>query len=201
MRTILSNWSWRHNQAVHDADEIFCRVHWGQRARAKPAGNNVPRFAPLSRDAVGAPPGPSVRGQNHACRKSLGKFICKRFRNSNVKRRNASRNSLSNLDGPSFSTRKGQVKQWHDIPRILVDVTGFEPATPCLQSNATLIRKAFRLATSQQESTLRHDRGMWPGVSGCDRLFVGSLQKSLQSVSRCPGRFLLNRKTSGTVRE
>jgi hypothetical protein len=61
-----------------------------------------------------------------------------------------------------------------------VDVTGFEPATPCLQSNATIIRKPFRITNSTEKSALKRAPSMWLGVSGCDLLLVGSLQKSLQ---------------------
>jgi len=63
---------------------------------------------------------------------------------------------------------------------MLVDVAGIEPATPCLQSNASALRKLNPSITHEENKTFELLGGVWLAVCGCSRLLVGSLQKSLQ---------------------
>jgi hypothetical protein len=62
----------------------------------------------------------------------------------------------------------------------MVDVTGIEPVTPCLQNSQTDSRKSLLFMQSIRASRLKHSRHMCVVVATCGHLHVGSLQKSLQ---------------------
>jgi len=62
----------------------------------------------------------------------------------------------------------------------LVDVTGFEPATPCLQSIFECIRKSRFFRQLIHTSIIKRSPHMCVDVRKCGRLYVGSLQNSLQ---------------------
>jgi hypothetical protein len=64
-----------------------------------------------------------------------------------------------------------------------VDVTGIEPATPCLQSSQTSSRKSRSFRHSITNSRVSFVQRMCAGVPECRHLHVGSLQKSLQSAA------------------
>jgi hypothetical protein len=74
--------------------------------------------------------------------------------------------------------------------RKVVDVTGFEPATPCLQNTFGLSRKSHIFTQSIHTSSFDHHRLMCVVVRKCGRLYVGSLQKSLQSFATTAGALL-----------
>src|SRR5258708_28364866 len=63
----------------------------------------------------------------------------------------------------------------------LVDVTGFEPATPCLQSMEMGFRNPFHFSIQKKIKILKLPDGMCLDVRRCGYLFAGSLQKSLHS--------------------
>jgi hypothetical protein len=63
----------------------------------------------------------------------------------------------------------------------MVDVTGIEPVTPCLQNSPLVFRNTFFLSYLEHSSKLSLPSRMCPDVRGCGRLIAGSLQKSLQS--------------------
>ena len=63
----------------------------------------------------------------------------------------------------------------------LVDVTGFEPATPCLQNSLATSRNSRGFNHSIEYPKLSSPARQWLDGCECGRLHVGSLQKSLQS--------------------
>jgi hypothetical protein len=67
------------------------------------------------------------------------------------------------------------------IRKKLVDVTGFEPATPCLQNSLATFRNPRGFYHSIENSNLSSPARQWLDVCECSSLHVGSLQKSLQS--------------------
>jgi hypothetical protein len=62
----------------------------------------------------------------------------------------------------------------------MVDVTGIEPVTPCLQNKIFASRKASRFSDRPDNKAFRFQSRMCAAVSGYVRLIIGSLQKSLQ---------------------
>src|SRR5271156_6229207 len=67
----------------------------------------------------------------------------------------------------------------------LVDVTGIEPVTPCLQNSLTTSGNPCYFNQSKENPKLNSSSGVWLYVRKCISLHVGSLQKSLQ-----PSNFL-----------
>jgi hypothetical protein len=67
---------------------------------------------------------------------------------------------------------------------VLVDVAGIEPATPCLQSNGNALANPRTFNQPSKNSMIMRFSGLWLDVCRCDRLSVGSLQKSLQHILR-----------------
>jgi hypothetical protein len=63
----------------------------------------------------------------------------------------------------------------------LVDVTGIEPVTPCLQNSPTTSCKPRHFNQSIEKSNLKSVDEVCADVRRCGLLHVGSLQKSLQS--------------------
>jgi hypothetical protein len=69
----------------------------------------------------------------------------------------------------------------------MVDVTGIEPVTPCLQNSPTSRCNPCYFNQSKENSKLNSSSGVWLYVRKCIRLHVGSLQKSLQSSACATG--------------
>jgi hypothetical protein len=69
----------------------------------------------------------------------------------------------------------------------MVDVTGIEPVTPCLQNSPTSFCNPCHFNQSKDNSKLNSSSGVWLYVRECGCLHVGSLQKSLQSRSPLTG--------------
>jgi hypothetical protein len=65
----------------------------------------------------------------------------------------------------------------------LVDVTGIEPVTPCLQNKIFALRKPSRFSNRPDNKAFSSQSRMCADVSGYVRLIIGSLQKSLQCVA------------------
>jgi hypothetical protein len=69
----------------------------------------------------------------------------------------------------------------------LVDVTGIEPVTPCLQNSPTSSCNPDNFNRSTEKSRLESTGKVWPDVCKYGCLRVGSLQKSLHSpLTSCP---------------
>ena len=68
--------------------------------------------------------------------------------------------------------------------KMLVDVTGIEPVTPCLQNKTATPPKSNHFNHSIENSRLNSSARVWLDVRRCAGLNVGSLQKSLQSSDR-----------------
>ena len=64
----------------------------------------------------------------------------------------------------------------------LVDVTGIEPVTPCLQNSPTTSCNPCYFGQSKENPKLNSSSGVWLYVRKCISLHVWSLQKSLQSL-------------------
>src|SRR5260221_6853754 len=80
-----------------------------------------------------------------------------------------------------------QTLNWSARDKYLVDVTGFEPATPCLQSMEIGFRKPFRFSSQNKIQILKSRERMCLDVRRCGYLFAGSLQKSLHSSAIAEG--------------
>jgi hypothetical protein len=65
----------------------------------------------------------------------------------------------------------------------MVDVTGIEPVTPCLQNSPTSFCNPHRFNQSIENSRVGSSVRVWLDVRKCGSLHVGSLQKSLQSTT------------------
>jgi hypothetical protein len=76
---------------------------------------------------------------------------------------------------------RGDFSNSFAIRKKLVDVTGFEPATPCLQNRNATFRKRLIFNHSIEKSKLSTSARPCRDVCKCGSLNVGSLQKSLQS--------------------
>src|SRR5271170_5132733 len=63
---------------------------------------------------------------------------------------------------------------------VLVDVTGIEPVTPCLQNSPTSSCNPCHFNQPKENSKLNSSSGVWLYVRKCISLHVRSLQKSLQ---------------------
>jgi hypothetical protein len=82
-----------------------------------------------------------------------------------------------------------------NINKTLVDVTGIEPVTPCLQSKIFASRKTSQFSDRPDNKAFRFHSRMCAAVSGYVRLIIGSLQKSLQCIAP-PGDAFLRQSTS-----
>ena len=99
-----------------------------------------------------------------------------------LERKREALNALSEGDERVVTTQS-TAQEHPRAPQVLnlvVDVTGIEPVTPCLQNKIFALRKPSRFSDHPDNKAFRFQSRMCAAVSGYVRMIIGSLQKSLQ---------------------